>query len=134
VVLLRYLDVCLVLATAPFVLVGGMPTLGYLIGACAWLLTRAGTALAHEQARRTADPKVKAALHVGGMLGRVWLVALAVVLAKYAGGRDDGIMAAALVLAAFTVYFVMSFITRAGPLGRTGTGSSPRASGRPSTP
>jgi hypothetical protein len=38
------------------------------------------------------------------------------------GGRDDGIMAAALLLAAFTVYFVMSFITRDGPLqGPAGT-------------
>ncbi len=40
-VLLRYLDVCLVAATAPFVLVGGMPALGYAVGAAAWILTRA---------------------------------------------------------------------------------------------
>ena len=39
--------------------------------------------------------------------------------ARFAGGKGDGIMAAALMLAAFTVYFVMSFFTRnplqAGP-------------------
>lgn len=127
-VFLRYLDVCLVLATAPFVLVGGMPTLGYVVGACAWLLTRAGTAFVHGRARRVGDPKLKAGLQVAGMMGRVWIVALAVILARYAGSKDDGIMAAALVLAAFTVYFVMSFITRDGPLqGR------PRPQGRPST-
>ena len=54
------------------------------------------------------------------MMGRVWLVALAILVARYAGGKDDGIMAAALVLAAFTVYFVMSFFARnplAGPPG-----------------
>ena len=28
---LRYLDVCLVLATAPFVLIAGLPLLGYLV-------------------------------------------------------------------------------------------------------
>jgi hypothetical protein len=50
------------------------------------------------------------------MMGRVWLVALAIILARAAGGKDDGIMAAALVLAAFTVYFVMSFVTHEGPL------------------
>jgi hypothetical protein len=50
------------------------------------------------------------------MMGRIWLVALAVILARVAGGKDDGIMAAALLLAAFTVYFVMSFVTREGPL------------------
>jgi hypothetical protein len=128
VVFLRYLDVCLVLATAPFVLVAGMPTLGYLVGAGAWILTRAGTAFVHERARRVGDAKVKAGLHVAAMMGRVWIVALAVILARYAGSKDDGIMAAALVLAAFTVYLVMSFVTRGDPLqGR------PRSQGSPST-
>ena len=60
------------------------------------------------------------------MMGRVWLVALAIILARVAGGKDDGIMAAALVLAAFTVYFVMSFVTRGSVAGPTGT--PPRAS------
>jgi hypothetical protein len=124
---LRYLDVCLVLATAPFVLVGGLPTLGYLIGATAWLLTRAGTAYVHGRARGIGDPRLKAGLQVAGMMGRIWLVALAVILARYAGSKSDGIMAAVLVLAAFTVYFVMSFVTRASPL-QGGT----RAHGRPS--
>jgi len=117
-VTLRYLDVCLVLATAPFVLIAGLPMFGYLVGACAWLLTRAGTVFVHEQALRSADPKVKAGLHVGGMMGRVWLVALAVILARYVGGKDDGIMAAGLVLAAFTVYFVLSLLTRGGQVGK----------------
>jgi hypothetical protein len=114
VVLLRYFDVCLVLAMAPFVLLAGLPLVGYLVGTCAWLLTRAGAAFAHKQAFRAGDPKLKAGLYVGGMMGRVWVVAFAVILAKYVGGKDDGIMAAALVLAAFTVYFVMSLITRGG--------------------
>ena len=122
--LFRYLDVCLVLATAPFVLVGGMPTLGYVIGASAWLLTRGGTAFLHGRARHTEDARIRAGLMVAALLGRVWLIAAAVILARYAGGKDDGVMAAALVLAAFTVYFAMSFVTRDGPL--PGSGTSPR--------
>jgi hypothetical protein len=130
VVTLRYLDVCLVLATAPFVLIAGLPMLGYLVGACAWLLTRAGTVWMHEQALRAGDPKLKAGLMVAALLGRVWLVALAIILARYAGSKGDGIMAAALLLAAFTVYLAMSFVTREGPIQ-----GAPRASasGRPST-
>jgi hypothetical protein len=124
---LRYLDVCLVLATAPFVLIAGLPMLGYLVGACAWLLTRAGTVWMQERALRTGDPKLKAGLQVGGMMGRLWLIALAVILARYVGGKDDGIMAAVLVLAAFTVYFVMSFLTRGAPL-RTRALRTPSAS------
>ncbi len=124
---LRYLDVCLVLATAPFVLIAGLPLLGYLVAACAWLLTRAGMVWMQELAVRAPDPKLKAGLQVGGMMGRLWLIALAVILARYAGGKDDGIMAAALMLAAFTVYLVMSFVTRGATL-RTGPLRTPSAS------
>jgi hypothetical protein len=128
-VLLRYLDVCLVLATAPFVPLAGLPLLGYLIAAIAWLLTRLGTTFMQERALRVADPKLRAGLQVGGMMGRIWIVALAVIVARFAGGKSDGIMAAALMLAAFTVYFVMSFFTR-NPL----QGSPrPPAQGSPST-
>lgn len=124
---LRYLDVCLVLATAPFVLIAGLPLLGYLVAACAWLLTRAGMVWMQERALRTPDLKLKAGLQVGGMMGRLWLIALAVIVARYAGGKDDGIMAAALMLAAFTVYLVMSFVTRGATL-RTGPLRTPSAS------
>jgi hypothetical protein len=124
---LRYLDVCLVLATAPFVLVAGLPMLGYLVGACAWMLTRLGAAFMHARALRAGDPKLKAGLHVAAIMSRVWIVALAVILARYAGSKDDGVMAAGLVLAAFTVYLVMSLVTRGDPLrGR------PTPQGRPS--
>jgi len=128
VTLFRYLDVCLVLATAPFVLLGGMPTLGYVIGAVAWLLTRAGTAYLHSHARRASDPRMRAGLMVTALLGRIWVIAAAIILARYAGSKDDGVMAAVLVLAAFTVYLAMSFVTRDGPIA---TGSA--ATGRPST-
>jgi hypothetical protein len=119
VVLLRYLDVCLVLATAPVVLIAGLPLFGYLVATAAWLLTRLGMTFIQERALRIGDPKLRAGLQVGSMMGRIWIIVLAILLARFVGGKDDGIMAAALLLAAFTVYFVMSFFTRnplqAGP-------------------
>ncbi len=111
-VLLRYLDVCLVLATAPFVLIAGLPLFGYLVATVAWLLTRLGTAFVQERALRVGDAKVRAGMQVGSMMGRIWIVVLAILLARFVGGKDDGIMAAALMLGAFTVYFIMSFFTR----------------------
>lgn len=111
-VLLRYLDVCLVLATAPFVLIAGLPLFGYLVATAAWLLTRLGTTFVQERALRIGDAKVRAGMQVGSMMGRIWIVVLAILLARFVGGKDDGIMAAALLLGAFTVYFVMSFFTR----------------------
>jgi hypothetical protein len=129
VVLVRYLDVCLVLATAPFVLAGGMPTLGYVLGAGAWLLTRAGGIVLGDRALRSPDARVKAGLQIAAMMSRVWLVALAVILARTMGGKDDGVMAAALVLAAFTVYFALSFVYRPGTAPRpSGARGRPRTS------
>src|ERR1700684_628458 len=104
----RYLDVCLVLATAPFVIAAGMPLLGYLVGAAAWLLTRLGAAALQARALRLGEPRTRGDVQVGVRLGRVGIIAPAIMLARYAGGKDDGIMAAALVLAAFTVYFVLA--------------------------
>ncbi len=130
---LRYLDVCLVLATAPFVIAGGLPLEGYLIGAGAWVLTRLGAAFLQARARKAGDLKMRAGLTLAGMMGRVWLVALAVILARVAGGKGDGIMAAALVLAAFTVYFAMSFITHDGPTRAGPSAAGGTAPGRPST-
>ncbi|HEV3072628.1 MAG TPA: hypothetical protein VGY76_14510 [Solirubrobacteraceae bacterium] len=121
-IFLRYLDVCLVLATAPFVLAAGLPVAGYVIGATAWLATRIAVAALQARSLRSRDPKVRAGLQVGTMMARVWIIALAVVLARYAGSKGDGIMAAALVLAAFTVYFVLNIVMRGGQL-----------QGRPST-
>src|SRR5438105_6643796 len=103
-----------------------MPELGYAIAAAAWVLTRAGNAYVVERARGAADPRLKAGLLVAGMMGRLWLIAAAVIVARVAGGKDDGIMAAVLVLAAFTVYFAMSFVTRDGALA-----PRPPARGRP---
>ena len=127
-VLLRYLDVCLVAATAPFVLAAGLPMFGYALGAGAWLLTRAGVALAQDRARRAGDPRLRAGLIVAGLMSRVWIAALAVIVARYAGGKTDAIVAAAVLLGAFTVYLVMSFV-----LGNDPIGPAPSASGRPRT-
>lgn len=110
--LTRYLDVFLVLATAPVVIAAGLPLAGYLIAALAWLLTRIGAAAAYTHALRSNDPRVRAGLQVGTMMARVWIVALAVIVARYAAGKDDGVMAAVVMLCAFTVYFVMTLATR----------------------
>jgi hypothetical protein len=129
VLLLRYLDVCLVLATAPFVPLAGLPLLGYLIAAVTWLLTRLSTTYLQERALTIGDPKLRAGIQVGSMMGRLWIVALAIIVARFAGSKADGIMAAAVMLAAFTVYFVMSFFTR-NPLK---AGPRSPAQGSPST-
>lgn len=110
---LRYLDVGLVLATAPFVAIAGLPMIGYLLGAGAWVLTRGLAELLDRRATAAGgDLRTRLGMHFAGMMTRVWLVVLAVVAARYAGDREDGIMAAVLVIAAFTVYLCMAVLAR----------------------
>jgi hypothetical protein len=107
----RYVDVGLVLAALPFVLVAGLPLAGYLVGAAAWILSRALTAVIERTSRTMAAPRALG-LQAAGMFARAWFLALAIIAVGLAGEREDGAMAAGLVLAAFTVYFAMSLITR----------------------
>ena len=110
---LRYLDVGLVVASAPIVVAAGLPVIGYLFGAGAWIITRLGADyVEHRASASGADPRTRLGLHLAGMMARVWIVVLAVVGARFAGDREDGIMAAVLVLAAFTVYFAMTLVAR----------------------
>jgi hypothetical protein len=113
----RYADVILVIASAPFVVLAGMPVDGYLIGAGVWILTRFLTDVAYRRALGMADHKARAGLQVGAMLGRVWIVALGVIAAKFIGGTSAGIMAAVVVLAAFTVQLIISLTMGAAPPG-----------------
>ena len=108
---LRFIDVGLVIATAPFVALADLPMTGYAFGALAWVLTRVGAVWLDRRADAE-DVRQRVGYHVAGMMARVWIVVLAVVAARLAGDRDDGVMAAALVLAAFTVYFATSMLVR----------------------
>ncbi len=107
---LRYLDIGLVVATAPFVAVGGLPALGYALAASSWVLTRFGAEWLEHRAGD--DYRARLGLHVAAMMARVWIVVCAVVAARLAGDREDGIMAAVLALAAFTVYLATSLLVR----------------------
>ena len=110
---LRYLDIGLVLVTAPVVIAADLPVLGYVLGGGAWIITRLGAAYAEQRvAAGHGDPTARLGVQVAGMMARVWIVVLAVVVARVVGDRDDGIMAAAIALAAFTVYLGMSLVTR----------------------
>src|ERR671937_2359231 len=108
---LRFFDVALVVFFAPLLLLAGAPALGYGLGAGGWIVSRIGVEVIERRAR-TADPRTGIGLHVAGMMGRAWVVGLAVVGAGVVGGRDDAVCAAAVAIVAFTVYFALSLIFR----------------------
>jgi hypothetical protein len=111
---LRYLDVSLVLAAGVFVALAGLPVVGWALVAATWTLTRlALDGLDARLERANVTPSTRIGAHFAGMMARVLIVALAVIAARFAGDRDDGVMGAALALIAFTVYLGASNVARA---------------------
>jgi hypothetical protein len=110
--LLRWLDVILVVLAAPFVVLMDLPVLGYTVGALAWILNRGIGVWVERIAARQGDVRRAVGLNLGALIARSWLVGLSILAVGLAGEREDGLTAAVLLLAAFTLYFVTSLLTR----------------------
>jgi hypothetical protein len=109
--ILRYLDVVLVLVGAAVALALGAPALGCAIGAGAWVLQRV---LAHADRRwinNATEPRTQLGLNLFEAFGRIWLLAGAIVLAGVVGGRADGLCAALVIFAAYSVAFAVRVVS-----------------------
>ena len=109
---LRWLDVVLVLAAAPFVLIAGLPALGYVVGAGIWTVQRVAAIAVERAAKASGDYRKAIGFGVASMMVRSWVLALTILAVGLAGEREDGLTAAVLVLVAFTVYFAMHLLLR----------------------
>jgi hypothetical protein len=104
---LRCADLGLLAVALPVFVVADWPLLGYAVGGGAWLVARAiGLVADRRVSRDIAGGERRHAVGVMAMamLGRVWLLALAVLLVGLAE-REAGLAAAVLAAALFTVYF-----------------------------
>jgi hypothetical protein len=109
--LLSYLDVVLLVVAAPIMLLIGVPAAGYLVAAGAWIALRA-VGIGVERVARAGDPRREVGLRLGFMLGRLFALALTVILVRKAGSRDDGLTALIVIAFAFTVQLATSAATR----------------------
>jgi hypothetical protein len=109
---IRYLDCLLVLAFVPFALLAGLPVLGTLVGAAAWLVQRALGVWIDRRAAAAPDAKQAAGITFAGAMGRPLLLAITILAVGLLGAKHDGLVAAVLVLVAFTVYLVLSILLR----------------------
>jgi putative exporter of polyketide antibiotics len=101
----RYGDLVLLALALPAFLLAGWPMLGYAVAA-AWLAQRGIQLIATRRVRRSmASGDRRAALGIMGAstLGRVWLIALAVLIVGLVE-REAGLAAALLSVALFTLY------------------------------
>ena len=103
----KYVDLLLLAVALAVFLLGGLPMLGYAVAAAAWLAQRGIQTLASRraQAELVGGNRQKAmGIVAATTLGRVWLMATAVLLVGLSE-REAGLTAAVLVLVLFTVSF-----------------------------
>ena len=108
---LRWLDIALLALTLPVFLLADFPMLGWLTGAVAWLGQRGIAALVERRAKAATDARTAVGLMAGSMIGRGWIVALAI-FGVGLTDSDAGLAAAVLFLALFTIRFTAQAILR----------------------
>jgi hypothetical protein len=109
---LAYLDVVVLAVATPIVLLIGVSAVGYLAGAGAWVVLRAAGVAVERVAGSLKDPRSEITLRLGYLLGRLFLLAIAVILVRNASGRDAGLTALLVIVFAFTMQLLLSFLNR----------------------
>jgi hypothetical protein len=105
---LRYLDVAVVVIAAVPALILGAPALGYILGAVGWIVQRiAQVGDRRLITRKVEDPVRRAGATMFESFGRIWLLAGAIIIAAVAGNHRDGLTAAIVIFAAYTVAFAL---------------------------
>jgi hypothetical protein len=116
--LLRHIDLLLLAAGLPVFLLAGLPILGYGVLAAAWLAQAAIEFGAERLAARSlSDRNRKAAMGwiAAATLGRVWLVALAILMVGLVE-REAGLAAAIFAGILVTTHLIARFATRSGEI------------------
>jgi len=103
----RYLDVVIVILAAAPALALGAPALGYGVAGGAWILQRALALSERRLIWRVEEPRRWLGARLFASFGRVWLLAGAIVAAGVAGGRADGLTAAVVIFAAYSIAFAI---------------------------
>ena len=102
----KYVDLLALALALPVFILGNFPLLGYAVGAAVWLAQRAVQSIAARRAREElAHGERQRAMGIvaGTGLGRVWLMAAAVLVVGLAVERQAGLAAAVLVVVLFTI-------------------------------
>lgn len=103
----RALDLLVLAAALPVFLAVGAPIAGYLAAGGAWVAGRIGKAVADRrrgEALAAANRNAALGLTAAAMLGRLWLLAAAILLVGLLGERQAGLAAALLAAALVTAY------------------------------
>ena len=103
----RGLDLFVLAIALPVFIALDAPIAGYLAAGGAWLIGIIGKALAdrrRDRALRAHDRNTALGLTAATMLGRLWLLAAAILIVGLVGERDAGLAAAVLAAALVTAH------------------------------
>jgi hypothetical protein len=108
VTLLRYLDVALLIVAAPIMLLIGVPASGYLIATGAWIVLRA-VGVAIDRVLAAGGPVSReVTLRLSYLMGRLFILAIVVILVRKDFGKDAGLTALFVIVFAFTLQLLLS--------------------------
>jgi uncharacterized MAPEG superfamily protein len=112
---LQHLDVIFVIVGAIIALIVGAPSLGVIIGALAWILQRAMQVIDNRLTARVDDSLRRAGVRTFEAFGRIWLLAAAIIVSAVVGDHKDGLAAAIVIFAAYSVAFVIRLMSGPPP-------------------
>ena len=101
------LDLILLVPGVALALALGAPVFGVLVGAGAWLLQRVVAVADRRAIVRAAEPGSRLGLNFIDAFARIWLLAGGIIVAGAAGSRPDGLAAAVVIFACYSVAFAV---------------------------
>lgn len=105
--ILRFLDVVVVVIAVIPALALGAPGFGYLMGAGAWILQRVIQANEYRFIPPLKTPRAQLGVHLGEAFARIWLLAIAIIIAGLVGHRANGLTCAVVIFGAYSIAFVI---------------------------
>jgi hypothetical protein len=127
---LGYMDVVLIVIAAPIMLLIGVPAAGYCIAGGTWIALRAVGVAVDRFAAATPDASRQIGIRMGYMLGRLFTLAIVIILVRRSDGQDAGLTALAVIVFAFTAQMVLSAFTRPRPSSKSRPSAAPRTRSR----
>jgi hypothetical protein len=101
------LDLILLVPGVALALALGAPAFGVLVGAGAWLLQRVVAVADRRAIVRAAEPGSRLGLNFIDAFARIWLLAGGIIVAGTVGSRHDGLAAALVIFAGYSVAFAV---------------------------
>lgn len=105
------LDVPLVVIAAVVAIAAGAPVLGSVIGAGVWLLNRVVAVVDRRWADGLRTRRQQVTVTLFERFGRIWLLAIGIIVSGVVGGREDGLTTALFVFGAYSVAFVINLFS-----------------------